>query len=73
MKRKALIVGVANERSLAWSIAQELHKQGVELAFTYLGESLERRVRPLAESVGALVEGVGGDPVGQRFPGVRAR
>ena len=55
MKRKALIVGVANERSLAWSIAQELHKQGVELAFTYLGESLERRVRPLAESVGATI------------------
>ena len=55
MSRKALIVGVANERSLAWAIAQELHKQGVELAFTYVGESLERRVRPLAESVGAKI------------------
>lgn len=48
---KALIVGVANERSLAWAIAQKLHAQGVELAFTYVGEALERRVRPLAESV----------------------
>jgi enoyl-[acyl-carrier protein] reductase I len=51
--KKALIVGVANERSLAWAVAQELHRGGAELAFTYLGEALERRVRPLAESVGA--------------------
>lgn len=49
---KALIVGVANERSIAWSIAQALHKEGVELAFTYLNDALERRVRPLAESLG---------------------
>jgi enoyl-[acyl-carrier protein] reductase I len=55
--KKALIVGVANERSLAWSIAQELHRGGARLGFTYLGEALERRVRPLAESVGAdLIE-----------------
>jgi enoyl-[acyl-carrier protein] reductase I len=51
--KKALIVGVANDRSIAWAIAQALHKEGVELAFTYLGEALERRVRPLAESVGS--------------------
>jgi enoyl-[acyl-carrier protein] reductase I len=55
--KKALIFGVANERSLAWAVAQDLHKQGVKLGFTYLGEALERRVRPLAESVGAdLIE-----------------
>lgn len=55
--KKALIIGVANERSLAWAIARHLHDQGVELGFTYLGESLERRVRPLAESVQAsLIE-----------------
>ena len=53
--KKALIVGVANERSLAWSIAQHLHAQGCELAFTFQGEALERRVRPLAESVGAEI------------------
>ncbi len=54
---KALIVGVANERSLAWAIAQELHKGGAELGFTYLGEALERRVRPLAEGVNSpLIE-----------------
>lgn len=53
--QKAVIIGVANERSLAWAIAQELHRGGAELAFTYLGDSLERRVRPLAESVGATI------------------
>ncbi len=51
--KKALIVGVANDRSLAWAIAEHLHAAGCELAFTYMGEALERRVRPLAESVGA--------------------
>jgi enoyl-[acyl-carrier protein] reductase I len=51
--KRALIVGVANDRSLAWSIAEHLHAGGCELAFTYLGDALERRVRPLAESVGA--------------------
>ena len=51
--KKALIVGVANERSLAWAIAEHLHAAGCELAFTFQGDALERRVRPLAESVGA--------------------
>jgi enoyl-[acyl-carrier protein] reductase I len=55
--KKALVLGVANDRSLAWSIAQHLHQGGARLAFNYLGEALERRVRPLAESVGAdLIE-----------------
>ena len=55
--KKALILGVANERSLAWSIAQHLYKGGANLGFTFLGEALERRVRPLAESVQAdLIE-----------------
>jgi enoyl-[acyl-carrier protein] reductase I len=51
MAPKALILGVANERSLAWSIAQHLKTAGYQLGFTYLGDALERRVRPLAESV----------------------
>jgi enoyl-[acyl-carrier protein] reductase I len=51
--KKALIVGVANDRSLAWAIARELHQGGAELGFNFLGEALERRVRPLAESVNA--------------------
>ncbi len=55
VEKKALIVGVANERSLAWAIAQQLHQGGAELAFTYLGDALERRVRPLAESTGAPI------------------
>jgi enoyl-[acyl-carrier protein] reductase I len=49
----AFIFGVANNHSLGWGIAQALHAQGCELAFSYAGEALERRVRPLAESVGA--------------------
>jgi enoyl-[acyl-carrier protein] reductase I len=53
--KRALIVGVANERSLAWAVAQHLHAGGAELGFTFLGEALERRVRPLAESVKAPI------------------
>jgi enoyl-[acyl-carrier protein] reductase I len=49
--KKALIFGVANERSIAWGIAQALHREGAELGFTYFGEALEKRVRPLAQSV----------------------
>jgi enoyl-[acyl-carrier protein] reductase I len=51
--KKALIFGVANERSIAWGISQALHREGAELGFTFLGEALERRVRPLAESLGS--------------------
>src|SRR3546814_11100368 len=46
-------MGVANDRSIAWGIATAAREQGAELAFTFQGEALERRVRPLAESVGA--------------------
>lgn len=53
----ALVVGVANDKSLAWSIAQELRRQGAELALTYQGEILEKRVRPLAQEIGAHVVG----------------
>ena len=53
--KKALIVGVANERSIAWGIAQALHREGAELAFTFLGDALEKRVRPLAESIGSTI------------------
>lgn len=49
--KRGLIVGVANSHSIAWSIAQACHQQGAELAFTYLNDSLEKRVRPLAESL----------------------
>ena len=50
-----LIMGVANERSLAWGIAKAVHAEGAALAFTYQGEALGKRVRPLAESVGSDV------------------
>jgi len=51
--KRGLIMGVANNRSIAWGIAQQLHNHGAELAFTFQGEALERRVRPLAESIGS--------------------
>lgn len=51
--RKGIILGVANDKSIAWSIAQALHKEGAELAFTYAGEIFEKRVKPLAESLGS--------------------
>jgi enoyl-[acyl-carrier protein] reductase I len=51
--RRGLVMGVANDRSIAWGIASQLAAQGAELAFTYQGEALEKRVRPLVESIGA--------------------
>ena len=49
----ALIAGVANRRSIAWGIAEELHAQGAKLAFTYQGERVEKNVRELAASIGS--------------------
>jgi len=51
--KRGLIMGVANERSIAWGIAAAAAKQGAELAFTYQGDALKKRVDPLAESVGS--------------------
>lgn len=51
--KRGLVMGVANDKSLAWGIAQYLSAQGADIAFTYQGEALEKRVRPLAESVGS--------------------
>lgn len=51
--KRGLIMGVANDRSIAWGIAKSLHDQGAELGFTFQGEALEKRVRPLADSIGA--------------------
>jgi enoyl-[acyl-carrier protein] reductase I len=53
--KRGLIMGVANDKSLAWGIAKYLHAQGAELAFTFQGEALEKRVRPLAASVGSSI------------------
>ncbi|MBV8454898.1 MAG: SDR family oxidoreductase, partial [Deltaproteobacteria bacterium] len=55
--KRALVIGVANDKSLAWAIAQELKAQGAEVAFTYQGEALEKRVRPLAAQLDAAVVG----------------
>ena len=49
--KKGLIMGVANERSIAWGIAKKLSENGADLAFTYLGDALKKRVTPLAESI----------------------
>lgn len=53
--KRALIVGVATDRSIAWGIAKAMHEQGAELAFTYGNERLKDRVQPLAESVGSSI------------------
>ena len=53
--KKGLIMGVANERSIAWGISQKLAKAGAELAFTYLGDALKKRVIPLAEKLNSEV------------------
>jgi enoyl-[acyl-carrier protein] reductase I len=51
--KKALIFGVANDHSIAWGISQAFHREGAELGFSYAGDKLERRVRPLAASLGS--------------------
>jgi enoyl-[acyl-carrier protein] reductase I len=51
--KRGLIMGLANDKSLAWGIAKKLHEQGAELAFSFQGAALEKRVRPLAEALGS--------------------
>jgi len=53
--KRGLIMGVANNRSIAWGIAQSLARHGAELAFTYQGDALKKRVGPLAESLGSSI------------------
>ena len=53
--KRGLVMGVANDHSIAWGIARTLHEHGAELAFTYQGEAFGRRVKPLAEQVGAAL------------------
>jgi enoyl-[acyl-carrier protein] reductase I len=53
--KRGVVLGVANDRSIAWGIARALAEHGAELAFTYQGEAFERRVRPLAEQLGATL------------------
>jgi enoyl-[acyl-carrier protein] reductase I len=55
--KRGLILGVANNRSIAWGIAKACHRQGAALAFTYQGDALKKRVEPLAQDVGGLVVG----------------
>ena len=53
--KKGLVMGVANERSIAWGIAKACHDAGAKVAFTFQGEALEKRVRPLASSIGSEI------------------
>jgi enoyl-[acyl-carrier protein] reductase I len=50
--KKVVVLGVANDRSIAWGITEALHREGAEIALTYMGDAIEKRVRPLAESIG---------------------
>jgi enoyl-[acyl-carrier protein] reductase I len=51
--KRGLVMGVANDKSIAWGMASELHRHGAEMAFTYQGDAFGKRVKPLAESLGA--------------------
>ena len=51
--KRAFIVGVATDRSIAWGIAQALHREGAELAFSYVNDKMKERVEPLAQSLGS--------------------
>ncbi len=53
--KRGLVMGVANDKSIAWAIAQVCHEQGAELAFTYQGDALKKRVDPLAAGIGAEI------------------
>ncbi len=53
--KKALVLGVANEKSIAWAMARLFHAEGADIILTYAGEAIEKRVRPLAESINASV------------------
>jgi len=53
--KRGLIMGLANDRSIAWGISEALHNHGAELAFTYQGDALKKRVIPLAESLGSTI------------------
>lgn len=53
--KRGLIMGVANDHSIAWGIADSLHRNGAELAFTYQGDAFKRRVEPLAEGIGSSI------------------
>src|SRR3954466_12460365 len=55
--KRGLIMGVANNRSIAWGIAKSCREHGAELAFTYQGEALKRRVEPLVAGLGGIVIG----------------
>ena len=55
--RRGLIMGLANNRSIAWGIAKACHAAGAELAFTYQGDALKKRVEPLAQELGGIVAG----------------
>ena len=53
--KRGLVMGVANDKSIAWGMATALHEQGAEMAFTYQGDAFGKRVKPLAESVGSNI------------------
>src|SRR4051812_50206736 len=55
--KRGVVLGVANNRSIAWGIAKACHAAGAELAFTYQGDALKKRVEPLAAEIGGLVLG----------------
>src|SRR3954470_12857931 len=75
--KRGLIMGVANNRSIAWGIAKALADQGAEIALTYQGDALKKRVDPLAAELGAFVAGhcdvADSDTIDAVFDGLREK
>jgi len=75
--KRAIVFGVANDHSLAWAIAQALHREGAELALTYAGAPLEKRVRPLAAELGVAIvlpcDVTSDDEIATTFDALRAQ
>src|SRR4029450_4572079 len=55
--KRGLVMGVANNRSIAWGIAKACHQQGAQIALTYQGDALKKRVEPLAQEIGGVICG----------------
>ena len=53
--KKGLVMGIANDRSIAWAIAKKLNEEGAEIALTYQGEALEKRIIPLAKQINSSI------------------
>ena len=71
--KRGLVMGVANDKSIAWGIARAMAEEGAELAFTYQGDGFGKRVEPLAASIGGMLSRTSGERPGLLSDPQRAR